>query len=86
MFSDSNDIQVQAYYDRTNRYEPNLGDDRDTLDIDFLQRLRVPTRNQVTWGLEARDQPIHDIQVVYRACRFFPSKRTDYLFTGIFPG
>ena len=31
VFSDSNDIQVQAYYDRTNRHEPNLGDDRTTL-------------------------------------------------------
>ena len=83
VFSDSNDIQVQAYYDRTNRHEPNLGDDRNTIDVDFLQRLRLPARNEVTWGLEARDQPIHDFLVV-SGLAFIPFKRTDYLLTGFF--
>ena len=27
-------FQFQAYYDRTNRHEPNLGELRDTFDID----------------------------------------------------
>jgi iron complex outermembrane recepter protein len=81
VISDSNDIQVQAYYDRTNRHEPNLGDDRTTIDIDFQQRLRVAGRNQITWGLEGRDQPIHDFLVV-TGLAFVPLQRTDYLVTG----
>lgn len=83
VFSDSNDIQVQAYYDRTNRHELNLGDDRNTVDIDFLQRIRVLNRNHVTWGLEGRDQPIHDFLAV-TGLAFIPLERTDYLVTGFF--
>jgi iron complex outermembrane recepter protein len=81
--SDGNDIQVQAYYDRTNRHEPNLGDDRTTLDIDFLQRLRVLKRNQVTWGFGASGGPIDDFLVV-SGLAFIPLKRTDYIITGFF--
>ena len=40
------DIQVQAYYDRTNRYEPDIGEKRDTLDVDFLERVHLPARQQ----------------------------------------
>jgi iron complex outermembrane recepter protein len=43
----------------------------------------VLTRNQVTWGLEARDQPIHDFLVV-SGLAFLPLNRTDYLVTGFF--
>jgi iron complex outermembrane recepter protein len=35
----SNDIQLQAYYDRTNRHEPNFGELRNTFDVDFIQHL-----------------------------------------------
>jgi iron complex outermembrane receptor protein len=83
VFSDNNDIQLQAYYDRTNRHEPNLGDDRTTLDIDFLQRLRLLSRNQVSWGFGASGGPIHDFLVV-SGLAFIPLKRTDYLLTGFF--
>ena len=34
------DFQVQVYYDRTNRRQPNFTDLRDTFDMDFLQHLR----------------------------------------------
>jgi iron complex outermembrane recepter protein len=79
--SDSNDIQVQAYYDRTNRDEANLKDLRNTFDIDFLQRLRLPARQKVTWGLGARVVPVKDINVV-SGLTFVPDSRTDYLLTG----
>jgi iron complex outermembrane receptor protein len=79
--SDSNDIQVQAYYDRTNRDEANLKDLRNTFDIDFLQRLKLPARQKVTWGLGARVVPVKDINVV-SGLTFVPDSRTDYLLTG----
>ncbi|MGB6941234.1 MAG: TonB-dependent receptor [Bryobacteraceae bacterium] len=81
--SEGNDIQVQAYYDRTNRHEPNFGENRNTLDIDFQQRLRLPARNEITWGLGARGGPVHDIEVV-SGLTFIPFNRTDDLFTGFF--
>jgi iron complex outermembrane recepter protein len=79
-FSDRNDVQVQAYYDRTNRDEPNFRESRNTFDIDFLQRLRLPARQTVSWGLGARVVPINDTEVV-SGLTFVPPRRTDYLVT-----
>jgi iron complex outermembrane receptor protein len=81
VLSDRNDIQIQTYYDRTNRHEPNFGETRNTFDVDFLQRLRLPARQHVSWGLGARIGPVHDIEVV-SGLTFLPSDRTDYLLTG----
>jgi iron complex outermembrane receptor protein len=83
VLSPGNDFQVQVYYDRTNRHEANFAEDRNTFDIDFLQRLRLPARNQVTYGVEGRVQPAHDFEVV-TGLTFLPFKRTDYLVTGYF--
>ncbi len=53
------------------------------MDIDFQQRLRLPARNEITWGLGARGGPVHDIEVV-SGLTFIPFNRTDDLFTGFF--
>ncbi|MGH9537304.1 MAG: TonB-dependent receptor plug domain-containing protein [Terriglobales bacterium] len=82
-FSQNNDIQLQAYYDRTNRHEPNFGDIRDTFDVDFLQRFQPAARHQFSWGLGARFSRGNDIQVV-SGLTFLPAKRTDQLFTAFF--
>jgi iron complex outermembrane receptor protein len=79
--SDSNDIQVQVYYDRTNRHEANLADLRNTFDVDFLQRIRWKERQTVTWGLGVRVDPATDKEVV-SGLTFVPASRTDYLLTG----
>ena len=81
VINDYSDIQVQVYYDRTNRHEPNFGELRNTFDIDFLHRIRLPARNQISWGLGARLSPVHDLEVV-SGLTFLPDKRTDYLYTG----
>jgi iron complex outermembrane receptor protein len=75
------EIQAQIYYDRTNRAEPNLADRRSTFDGDFLQRLRVPGRQQISWGFGARIEPIND-PFVTSGLQFLPAKRTDWLVTG----
>ncbi len=75
------DIQLQAYYDRTNRYEPNLGERRNTFDVDFLQRFRLPARQQISWGLGTRFSHAHDLEVV-SGLTFVPSERTDDLYSG----
>jgi iron complex outermembrane recepter protein len=75
------DIQIQAYYDRTNRYEPNLGERRDTFDIDFLHRIRLPARQQVSWGVGVQFSHANDLEVV-TGLTFVPSRRTDDLLSG----
>jgi iron complex outermembrane receptor protein len=77
------DFQLQAYYDRTSRREPNFIDLRNTFDIDFLDRFRLPARQQISWGLGARWSQ-GDNPTVVSGLTFSPIKRTDQLFTGFF--
>src|SRR5581483_11241899 len=48
------DFQFQTYYDRTNRREQPVAEDRDTFDLDFQQTLRRWTHQVATWGGEYR--------------------------------
>jgi iron complex outermembrane recepter protein len=80
ILSDGNDLQIQAYYDRTSRDAANFAEGRNTFDIDFLQRLRLPARQEVSWGLGARVDPVND-RVVVTGLQFIPNQRTDYLLT-----
>ena len=77
---EGSDIQVQAYYDRANRHEPNFGDVRNTFDLDFIQHARV-RRHAITWGTGLRFSHGNDEQVV-SGLTFNPSQRTDRLITG----
>ncbi len=78
--ANGNDLQLQAYYDRTSRTEPNFDETRDTLDVDFLHRMRLAKRHQVTWGAGARIS-IGDAPQVVSGLTFQPQKRTDQLYT-----
>jgi iron complex outermembrane receptor protein len=78
-----NDIQLQIYYDRSSRWEPNLADIRNTFDIDFIQHLQLPARNKISLGLGGRVGPV-DNPVVVSGLTFDPTRRTDYLATGFF--
>jgi iron complex outermembrane recepter protein len=79
--SDTNDFQLQVFYDRTNRYEPNFGDRLNTFDVDFQARRRLSTRQQLLYGIEGRAYPGHFIEV-YSGLVFTPANRTDYLVSG----
>jgi iron complex outermembrane receptor protein len=52
IFDPGNDIQLQVYYDRTDRRTPNYEEIRNTFDVDFLQELRLPWRQEVSWAWE----------------------------------
>ncbi len=81
VFREGDDLQLQIYYDRTNRYEPNFGDLRNTFDVDFLQRFYLGSRNHISWGLGARASEGHELS--YSTGLFFdPNMRTDQLYTG----
>lgn len=80
VFKEGNNFEFQAFYDRTNRKGPNFEDLRDTYDVDFLDRFRLPGRQQISWGLGARfshgDNPI-----VVPGLTFLPQVRTNRLLT-----
>ncbi len=78
--NDGDDVHLEAYWDRTDRRTANFAEIRNTFDIDFLQRVRLPFRQQLSWGLGARVDPVDDTEVV-SGLQFLPLKRTDYLFT-----
>ena len=77
------DLTLQTYYDRTNRYEPNLGERRNTFDVDFVEHLPWGGRQRVTWGLGSRVSPTHDLEVV-SGLTFLPAQRTDQLYSAYF--
>ncbi|HUB81768.1 MAG TPA: TonB-dependent receptor [Bryobacteraceae bacterium] len=77
-FSATNDFQLQVYYDRANRLEPNLGEDRDTVDADFLARTRWGSRQEISYGAGVRVAEGR-FDEVDSGLVFFPFHRTDYL-------
>jgi iron complex outermembrane receptor protein len=81
--SQNKDIQVQAFYDRTNRREPNFADLRDTFDVDLLDRFPLPWRQQISWGLGARASTGRN-PIVVSGLFFRPETRTDELYTAFF--
>ncbi len=54
VLGEGSDLEVQTYYDRTNRQQVNFGESRDTFDIDFIHHLVLPWRQDFLWGLGAR--------------------------------
>lgn len=79
-YGEGTDFQLQAYYDRTNRHQPNFADLRDTFDFDFLDHLRMPGHQQISWGLGARYSRGYN-PVVVPGLTFEPTHRTDSLLT-----
>ncbi len=74
------DMQLVAYYAHDTRKELNLGDLRNTFNVDFLDRFRLP-RQQVSLGLTLRASHGSEAEVV-SGLTFTPSKRTDTLYQG----
>jgi iron complex outermembrane receptor protein len=52
--SDSSDLQLRAYYDRTHRDDPAFRDDLETVDVDFQHRFAPTTQQELIWGLNYR--------------------------------
>ncbi len=75
------DVQVKAYYDHTNHFEPQFGETRDTFDIDFLHHLTLPKNQDFIWGLEARVSP-GDFRQLVPTLNFSPMHATDQIYSG----
>jgi len=53
-FSESSDLSLQIYYDRTERDDPVFRQDQDTFDADFRHRFRWGSRQEFIWGMGYR--------------------------------
>jgi iron complex outermembrane receptor protein len=58
------DIQVHTYFDRTSLLGPQVGETRNTWDVDFMHHFTGGTRQDLRWGLGARVSPSEIIQTV----------------------
>jgi iron complex outermembrane receptor protein len=79
--SGGSDFHLQAYFDRTVRHEANFAESRNTIDIDFLDRLMLPLHQTFLWGLGMRFSPGKATQVI-PTIQFIPNQRTDKLYSG----
>ena len=77
--SETSDLALLFYYDRTFRQEPSFEERRNTVDFDFHHRFKITGRQELTWGLGYRFSkgdtdsiPTIDIS---------PSNRADSLFS-----
>ena len=75
------DMQIRAYYDRTDREDLNYEEVRNTFDVDFIHQIPVGRRNNVIWGLGARISPSQYFQTV-PTVDFIPHEQTYNLFSG----
>ena len=75
------DFQLQAYFDRTNHFEPEFGETRDTFDVDFLDHLTLPGQQNFLWGLGGRVSPSNVKQLV-PTIDFLPQRLTDLVYSG----
>jgi len=73
-------VQLQTYYDRTNRNQANFGESRDTFDIDFIHHLPLAGRQDFLWGLGARLSSGNVSEVVPTVV-FTPNHYTDKLYS-----
>ncbi|RKY08422.1 MAG: TonB-dependent receptor [Planctomycetota bacterium] len=79
-YSDTSDMSLQFYYDRTERYAVNLGESRDTFDIDFQHRFQLLDGHNLIWGLGYRHTGDNTDNTYTVA--FNPSNRNEELFSG----
>src|SRR5260370_39448359 len=74
------DIEVQTYYDRTNRKQANFAESRDTFDIDFIHHVILPWRQDFRCGLGAPLSSGNTTEVV-PTVTFTPNHYTDKLYS-----
>lgn len=79
VLGENKDLHLTAYYDRTVRHELNFGDERNTVDVDFVDEFPLP-RQQISWGGGAYVSHGEEIQIL-TGLMFVPPVRTDQFYT-----
>ena len=79
IFTNSSDIALQFYYDRTELRAETVREIRDTVDIDFQHRFPLGRVHDIIWGLGYRFS-MNDINDKFRVS-FDPNSRGEHLFS-----
>jgi len=79
--SDGSGITLQAYFDRTVRTDPVLGETRNTIDIDFIQHLKLWHRQEFSYGGGLRWSPYQVIAPIPEDT-IAPASAVDHVHTG----
>jgi iron complex outermembrane receptor protein len=79
--ADGTGLVAQAYYDRTLRTHALLGDTRNTIDLDFIDRFRLGSSNLLSVGAGLRWIPFNVIPTVAGE-GLVPATGVDHIYTG----
>ena len=79
LLSETSNMAVQFYYDRTFRREPTFEERRNTVDFDFQHRFKVTSHQELVWGLGYRYSRGDTDSVP--TITISPRSRTDNLFS-----
>ncbi|PYV35782.1 MAG: TonB-dependent receptor [Acidobacteria bacterium] len=80
LLGEGSDVELQAYYDRTDRHQPSFGEIRNTFDVDFVHHRTLPRGQDFSWGLGARLSSGNALEVVPTVV-FNPNQFTDKLYS-----
>lgn len=82
-FSDTSQLQVQAYYDRSIRDIPlQFSEDRNTWDLEFHHSFAFQERHRIVWGGHYRHSMDETGDASNRTFRFSPEDRSVNLVSG----
>jgi iron complex outermembrane recepter protein len=79
--SNDSDLYLETYFDRTIRIGEQLGETRNTIDIDLLYHVKVAERHDLTFGGGLRWSPNHFIQRS-PGIDLVPHDETDQIYSG----
>jgi iron complex outermembrane recepter protein len=80
-FAGGSDIQIQTYYDRTDRHALQYGETRNTFDVDFLYHRKWGNRQNILLGTGLRVSPSHFTQTI-PGLNFTANHQTDSIYSG----
>lgn len=79
--ADGTGLVAQAYFDRTLRTHASIGETRDTIDLDFVDRFRLGDSNLLSVGAGLRWIPFNVISTVAGE-NLVPPTGVDHIYTG----
>src|SRR4030095_5639585 len=80
-FNENSDLQIQAYYDRTDRKIPlQFQEERNTYDFDLQHRFHPGKKNDFVWGFNYRASADQTENI--GTIEFVPQGRTIHHFSG----
>jgi iron complex outermembrane receptor protein len=79
-YAGGSDLQIHAYFDRTNRQGTEFGETRDTVDFDLIDHVNMFLRQNLIWGAGIRFSPSSIIQT-QPTVDFEPHAQTDSIYS-----